>query len=123
MSPMSKCVNNPFQYCLRLGYGSVNLLLEFFLGSQDADFDKVLFKVLESINPKVDAIEDLWMNDAILLQVSSDVGKFTISKDVWGFVFIMADENQHCIMRIDEVLGNSELFEKREVNYAEYKIQ
>ena len=111
----------PYQYLLRPGYGSQELLLEFFLDSTDTQFENDLFTTLQSINPKVETAEDLWMNDEMLLQVSSDKGAFTLSRDNWDFVFIMAANNQLCIKLIDEILINSELFKKGEVDIDKYK--
>lgn len=104
----------PYKYNLRSGYGSDKLLLEFVLDSSDSEFCKDLLETLEAINPKIDSIDDLWINDELLLNVSSDVGAFLISKDVWDFAFIMAENNQSCIKLIDEILSDNSLFQKRE---------
>ncbi|HVX27336.1 MAG TPA: hypothetical protein VHB70_13390 [Parafilimonas sp.] len=95
--------------------------MEFFLASTNNEFDKDLFTALKDINPKVDTVEDLWMNDEVLLHVSSDKGTFILSKDIWEFAFIMAENNQPCIKLIDEILSNNNLFEKEEVNFEDYK--
>ncbi|MBB1287422.1 hypothetical protein HRH25_23815 [Flavisolibacter sp. BT320] len=114
-------MRKPYKYHLRPGYGSDELLLEFLLASTDTEFDKDLFAALKDINPKVDTVENLWMNDEVLLHVSSDKGTFTLSKDIWDFAFIMAENNQHCIKLIDEILTGHNLFEKEEVNLKDYK--
>ena len=114
-------MRRPYKYRLRPGYGSDKLLLEFFLDSTDTEFDKILFTTLKDINPKVDTVEDLWMNDEVLLNVSSDNGAFTLSKDIWGFAFIMTENNQPCIDLIGKILNNSSLFIKAEVDFADYK--
>lgn len=111
----------PYKYRLRPGYGSDKLFLEFLLDSTDTEFDKDLFTTVKDINPKVETSEDLWMNDGVLLHVSSDNGAFTLSKDIWDFAFIMAEDNQACINRIDEILRDSNLFEKEEVDFEIYK--
>jgi hypothetical protein len=111
----------PYTYRLRPGYGSDKLLLEFLLGRTDTEFDKDIFSALKHINPKVDTVEDLWMNDAVLLHVSSDKGAFTLSKDIRDFAFIMAENNQPCINLIDEILRNSNWFVKEEVDFENYK--
>jgi len=97
------------------------LLLEFLLASTDTEFDKDLFTALKDIDPKVDTIEDLWVNDEVLLHVSSDKGTFTLSRDIWGFAFIMAENNQPCIKLIDEILNSNNLFKKEEVNFEDYE--
>ena len=114
-------LGKPYKYHLRPGYGSDKLLLEFILDSSDTKFDKDLLATLKDINPKVDRVEDLWMNDEVLLQVSSDKGSFLLSKDIWDFAFIMAEKNQSVIKCIDEILNNSNLFEKEEVDFENYK--
>ena len=53
--------------------------------------------------------------------ISSDKGDFLFSKDVWDFAFILADNNQSCIKLIDEMLNNSSLFKKEEVDFEKYK--
>ena len=115
--PMQK----PHKYHLRPGYGSEELLLEFFPDSSESQFINDLMNTLKGINPFVDAVEDLWMNDEIVFQVSSDVGSFVFTKDNWGFAFIMADNNQLAIKCINEILKSSKLFVKEEVDFEKYK--
>ena len=114
-------MEKPYKYHLRPGYGSDKLLLEFILDSSDTKFYQDLLTTLKDINPKVDAVEDLWMNDEVLLQITSDEGSFLLSKDIWDFAFIMAEKNQSAIKCVDEILNNSNLFEKEEVNFENYK--
>jgi hypothetical protein len=114
-------LGKPYIYRLRPGYGSDKLLLEFLLTNTDTEFNKDLLTTLKVLNPTVDKVEDLWMNDEVLWQVSSDKGAFTLSKDIWDFAFIMADNNQHCINLIDEILCKSSLFEKEEVDFENYR--
>ncbi len=118
-------MSKPHKYHLRPSYGSGKLLLEFILDSSDTEFCKEVLTTLKEINPIVDLAEDVWMNDEVLLNVSSDKGVFSLSKDVWDFAFIMAENNQPCIKFIDKILSNSQLFQKEEVdfeNYASLKI-
>jgi hypothetical protein len=110
-----------YKYRLRAGYGSNKLLLEFPLVGTNTEFGKDLFTAIKDICPNVDTVENLWMNDEVLLHVSSDKGPFTLSKDIWNFAFIMADNNQPCIKLIDEILNNCNLFEKEEVNFEDYR--
>ena len=88
--------------------------------NKNLEFEKDLFTTLHDLNPKVDTVEDLWMNDEVLMRVTTDYGKFALSKDIWGFAFIVAENNQHCISLIDGVLRNSSLFEKEEVDFKDY---
>jgi hypothetical protein len=114
-------LGKPYKYHLRPGYGSNELLLEFLLDRTDSEFEHDLFISLQNINPRVDKVNDLWMNDEILLYVSSDKGAFTFSRDIWDFAFITAENNQPCIELIDEMLNSSNLFEKIEVDFENYK--
>jgi hypothetical protein len=61
------------------------------------------------------------MNDEFVLNVDTDENAFCISKDVWGFAFITADNNEKVIQRIDTILINSCLFQKTNVDYRVYK--
>jgi hypothetical protein len=83
----------PYKYYLRPAYGSDEMLLEFSISSDAQQFFKDLFETMESINPKIESLDDLWMNDEVLLHVDSIKGKFLISKDIWGFAFIMAEKS------------------------------
>ena len=83
-----------YNFLLRPGYGSQKLIIEFSIENDDEIYIEVLLNAISTINPKVTKIEDLWMNDETLLHVSSTNGSFIISRDIWGFVFIMSDTNQ-----------------------------
>ena len=114
-------LEKPYIYRLRPGYGSDKLLLEFLLDSTDNAFVQDLLTTLKAMHPVVNSVEDLWMNDEVLWSVSSSQGAFSLSKDSWGFAFIMAEENQSCLKLIDELLNNSSLFEKEEVDFKKYE--
>ena len=66
-------------------------------------------------------ILDLWMNNEVLMTFDSDAGQFTISKDIWGFAFITAENNQEGLTWISSILECSELFEKIEVDFENYQ--
>jgi hypothetical protein len=110
-----------YKYHLRPGYQSQDLLIEIFSGVENEYFLTDLLDLIAAINPKIDKISDLWMNDEILMEVSSDVGFFSISKDIWDFAFIMSDHNQECIKKISLLLSENENFQKVEVNFEKYK--
>lgn len=69
----------------------------------------------------METINDLWINDEYLLDVNSDIGSFSISKDIWGFAFIMSEENQECLNKINLILLKDQNFQKVEVNFDHYK--
>lgn len=110
-----------YKYHLRPGYKSQNLLIEIFSGVENEYFMTDLLGSMASINPKIDEINDLWMNDEILMEVSSDIGLFSISKDIWDFAFITADDNQECIIKIDLLLDTNKHFQKVGVDFEKYK--
>jgi hypothetical protein len=113
-------MEKPYKYHYRPGYGRKELLLEFYQGVEK-DFYTHLFEAIAEIEPKVDSIKDLWMNDEVLLNVNSNVGDFILSKDIWDFAFIMSETNQKCLEKINELLLKSSLFEKVEVNFDAYQ--
>ena len=110
-----------YKYHLRPGYKSQKLLIEIFSGVEDEYFLTDLLDSIAAINPIVEKINDLWMNDEILMEVRSDLGSFSISKDIWDLAFIMSDDNQECINSINLLLSGNENFQKIEVNFEDYK--
>ena len=95
--------------------------MQFFLDSDDVAFNNDLLATLQDINPEIDSVEDLWMNDEIVFHISSNHEAFYLSKDIWGFAFITAENNQLAIKIIDEILSRSDLFEKEEVDFDKYR--
>jgi hypothetical protein len=112
-----------YKYYFRPGYGSLKLLIEFFHGAENNDFISDLLTVISELKPKVISITDLWMNDETLLNIHTEMGEFTISKDIWGFAFIMAENNQECILKINSMLEVTENFKKVEVDFENYKLK
>ncbi|RZJ52807.1 MAG: hypothetical protein EOO44_10665 [Flavobacterium sp.] len=110
-----------YQYHFRPGYKSQELLIDIFGGAESDTFNSDLLNAIAEIKPKMTDIVDLWMNDEVMMTFDSDVGQFTISKDIWGFAFIMAESNQEGLARINSILENSEMFEKVEVDFENYK--
>ena len=113
----------PYKYHIRPAYGSAELLLQFNLSSSDTEFIRDLFNVLAAIEPRVDSLQELWMNGEILLHIHSTIGGFCVSRDIWDFAFVTAEENQTCIMAIHKILDQSPLFIKEEVDFENYKTQ
>ncbi|MBZ4036031.1 hypothetical protein K6T82_14755 [Flavobacterium sp. 17A] len=110
-----------YKYYFRPGYQSGNLLIEVFDGAENETFVSDFVHALGEINPKMTDVLDLWMNDEVLLTYDSEIGPFTISKDIWGFAFITAENNQEGLGKINSVLEKSEFFEKVEVDFENYK--
>ena len=111
-----------YKYRCRPGYGSENLLLEFVNGVENEDFKTDLFDAIKQINPKLTGLEDLWMYEEILYTISSELGQFTLSKDIWDLAFLMADDNQTCILQINNLLLDDNRFEKIEVDYNDFNL-
>lgn len=110
-----------YQYYFRPGYQSEELLIDVFGGAEKESFFPDFMEAIKEINPKMIDILDLWMNDEVLMTIDSEVGKFTVSKDIWGFAFIMADNNQEGLQRINSILEKTEKFEKVDVDFENYK--
>lgn len=110
-----------YTYRYRPGYGSKNLLLEFVGGIERESFVADLLETLSEIKPVIDSIEDLWMNDEILFHITSQVGEFLLSIDIWELAFILGDSNQKGIKQIETILSKSNLFTKEKVNFDDYK--
>lgn len=110
-----------YKYHLRPGYKSQKLLIDIFNGAENEDFFSDFFDSIIEINPIVDKINDLWMNDEYLLDVTSDIGSFSISKDIWGFAFVTSEDNQEGLNKINMILLENKNFQKIEVNFEDYK--
>lgn len=110
-----------YNYHLRPEYDSENLLLEFF-ESGETNLLADLFDILTHFKATNTKTEDLWMNDEVLYHFESTLlGPFVMSKDVWGFVFIIAQDNQAALNKIDEYLINDNRFQKIKVDFNKYK--
>ena len=99
-----------YSYNCRYNHSGDKLLIEFVKGVEKDTFLFDLMDALGRINPKIEDYEELWMNEEALFCINSTAGEFTLSKDVWGFAFIIADENQDCISQINEMLSINDLF-------------
>lgn len=102
-----------YTYIVRPGYGSDELLIEFINGPEKQSFFTDLKTALDKLDLIIESTEDIWMNDEIFLNITSNVGKFILSKDIWDLAFIMAEENQEAIKSIDQQLNNNKLFNRK----------
>jgi hypothetical protein len=114
-------MNTIYSYHFRPAYQSKDLLIAIFDGAESESFNSDFLNVIAEIQPKMIDILDLWMNNEVLMTFDSVAGQFTISKDIWGFAFVMAENNQEGLTRINSILECSELFEKVEVDFENYK--
>jgi len=110
-----------FQYQYRPGYGSSKYLIEIVSGVEDPEFFTTFMDAMSDLQPVVTGSADLWMNDEFQMYFTSTVGGFTFSKDVWGFAFVEANDNQDGLRRIDTLLSSSKRFERLDVNLEDYK--
>lgn len=115
--------NSPkYTYKLRPAYGSQELLIEF--GTLD-DPEYFLFEIVRMLGLagfESQEMLDLWMNDEIQVNFSSLNGLITVSLNVYGMLFIMSKKNQIDILKIDQLLQNSEAFIKEKVDFLNYRM-
>ena len=114
-------MNKMYSYYFRPGYQSQDLLIDVFSGAESETFNADFLNAITELKPKMTDIVDLWMNDETLMTFDSEIGEFILSKDIWGFAFVMAENNQEGLCRINSILECSEFFEKIEVNFENYK--
>jgi len=110
-----------YKFYFRPGYGSEKMLLEIFDGAEKEEFIPDLLDALKDFNPKVESTLDLWMNDEVQLSVTSELGKFTLSKDTWGFAFVWNDADQEVVKKVSDLLASDDRFEKVAVDFDKYK--
>ncbi len=110
-----------YQYYFRPAYKSEELLIDVFGGAENENFISDFLNAIAVLKPTMTDILDLWMNDEVLMSFDSEIGSFTLSKDIWGFAFITAEHNQEGLFQINSILENSEMFTKVEVDFERYK--
>ena len=121
MTTFNMDIKAKYKYHFRPEFGSDNLLIEIFSGVESVNFLTDLLNAIAEINPKLIDLKDLWMNDEIILEMQSDIGDFTLSKDIWDIAFIMTKDNQQGLNIINSILLEDERFEKVEVNFDDYR--
>ncbi len=106
-----------YQYHFRPGYGSDDFLFEFFIDLNDIKFfrDDLMNAIVE-INPNVLEQINLYNFESTTFEFNSTLGKFSIAEDCWGFVFIISDNNQKCLLKINDLLESDKRFEKIEID-------
>lgn len=110
------------KFRLRPAYGSTELLIEFISGPEKSNFLSLLETALSPIKIVITGSKDLWVNDEMLFEGSSDLGSFHLSIDDWGFAFLMSKENQNLIIEIDSILNKNPNFEKELVDFKNYEM-
>lgn len=71
-------------------------------------FDELKFQAGE--------VSNMWMNDEIWISAKTPNGSLTITRDIYDFVFILADNNKIDLDKIEKVMNNSTCFERIEIN-------
>jgi hypothetical protein len=113
-----------YKYYLRPGYGSDELLIEFITGVEHKNFESDLQKAISGIEPKlIEVVDHMMVNDEWLYKYSSLHGNFDLSKSCWDIAFIITDNNQDCIKKINKLLENHFPYEKVEVDFEKYKLE
>jgi hypothetical protein len=115
-------MNKKYAYKLRPGHNSSELLIEFTKTGNVNDFMEELINLLKKNDFVYKDTSDIWMNDEIWINLNSDKGKITITKDIWDFVFILGEQNQRDIISIDKILIESGNYEKENVDFSEYNF-
>lgn len=110
-----------YKYHFRPEYKSDKLLIEIFTGVENEEFISDFFEAIKELNPEISNLKDLWMNDEFLLLVNSEMGEFIFSKDIWDLSFLMAENNQECLYKINSLLEISGKFTKQEVDFEDCK--
>jgi hypothetical protein len=101
------------------------LLIEFCDDCYDKAFTKAILKVLRSIPDFVMQESEneawKWDFDSTTYDISGEFGQCELNASSWGFMFILADENQATIDYFNQKLQESGLFAKEEVDFEDYK--
>jgi hypothetical protein len=111
-----------YKYHFRPQYGSDKLIIEFITGVANKNFGRDFLDAIKEISPKVAEQDDLWINDEILYLVYTNLGSFTLSKDVWDLAFIIGENNQICLIKINDLLTKDKRFEKVDFDGNDYKL-
>ncbi len=77
--------------------------------------------MIESAGCSFFKASDLWVNDEVLFTYKSKNGTIVLSRNIWDLFFIMGEQNQADIFKLDTLLSENPLFEKIEVDLKEYE--
>jgi hypothetical protein len=114
-------MDSEYSFIRRPGYGSKNYLIEILSSESESVILTDLLSAIKELNPKLNDIQDLWMNDEILIHIECDRGQFIFSHDIWGLTFLTADEDQALVNHISNILSQHPKYSKLEVNDSDYK--
>lgn len=109
-----------YSYKLRPCFGSKELLLELD-GKDSVDaLQQDIFKILQEAGFTLNSVGDLWVNDELMFEYTSEKGMITITRDIWGLFFIVGNDNQSDILKIEHLLSKNTVFEKLVVDFSDY---
>ena len=63
------------------------------------------------------------MNDEVWIYLNSEQGQVRLTKDIWDMIFILGKDNQKSILKIDEILIESNLYKKEIVDFKDYNLE
>jgi hypothetical protein len=109
-----------FKYYFRPCFDSSDHLIEIFTNVDRKDFMDHFYDTISLMEPIIEDVKDLWMNDEVLFTVRTKFGDLLFSKDTWGTAFIMS-KNQDCLSRVNSLLEQNEKFHKVGVDLDKYK--
>ena len=112
-----------YAYKLRPAYGSTELLIEFTRTGDIEAFVGQLLQLLQHHGFECNGTADVWMNDEAWIYLKSEKGQVLLTKDIWDMVFILGKDHQTAILKIDEILMTSELYEKEPVDFKDYTLK
>lgn len=101
-----------YKYTTRPAEETGIMMIEFLELPEDKDFIKQLIRTFNSVNITVENYADLWMNDEIVINASSDAGPFTIYRDAEDYYYITANDNPDVIPLLTAILDKNPLFIK-----------
>jgi hypothetical protein len=95
-------------------------LIEIFTNVEREDFMDQFYGAITVMEPIIEDVKDLWMNDEVLFTIRTKFGDLLFSKDIWGTAFVMS-KNQDCLERVNSLLENNNKFHKVQVDFEKYK--
>lgn len=98
------------KYYYRKAYNSGEALIEFVKGTESDGVFSNVFSAISSVRPTVSNICELWKNNEMIVDVSSDLGHFLLQKDVNNHSRIVFRRNAGGIDKIDQLLAANPMF-------------
>lgn len=101
-----------YKFTTRESEPSGNLIIEFLDLPQDKDFVKQLIRTFKPINIVVENYKDIWEQEEIVINASSDVGPFTIYRDAADYYYITVNDNPGTMKILEGLLIANSAFYK-----------